>query len=345
MCFSCLCIYFLGVLGEGLHTALVEKEDFSAGTSSRSTKLIHGGVRYLQKAIMNLDREQYNLVCEALHERHNFLEIAPHLSSKLPILLPVYKWWQLPYFFMGIKMYDFLSGKQLLKSSYIVGKSRALEKFPMLKKESLVGGIVYYDGQQNDSRMNLALALTAAREGTIIANHVEVTGLVKEQRQMEDGTSKEVICGARMKDTLTGDEWVTRAKCVVNATGPFTDVIRKMDDPNAESMCQLSSGIHIVMPDYYSPPDMGLLDPSTKDGRVIFFLPWQGSTVVGTTDTVTELTDNPKPSEAEIRFVLDEIQRYLNPGVQGQLFTQFSASPNTSIKLGYISVLCMNCLL
>jgi glycerol-3-phosphate dehydrogenase len=260
----------LDAVTRGLHTALVEKEDFSAGTSSRSTKLIHGGVRYLQKAIMNLDREQYNLVCEALHERHNFLEIAPHLSSKLPILLPVYKWWQLPYFFMGIKMYDFLSGKQLLKSSYIVGKSRALEKFPMLKKESLVGGIVYYDGktfvdqfiswqkqycvsvgQQNDSRMNLALALTAAREGTIIANHVEVTGLVKEQRQMEDGTSKEVICGARMKDTLTGDEWVTRAKCVVNATGPFTDVIRKMDDPNAESMCQLSSGIHIVMPDYY----------------------------------------------------------------------------------------------
>ena len=106
-------------------------------------------------------------------------------------------------------------------------------------------------GQQNDSRMNLALALTAAREGGTIANHVEVTGLVKEQRQMEDGTSKEVVCGARMKDTLTGDEWVTRAKCVVNATGPFTDVIRKMDDLNVKSMCQLSSGIHIVMPDYY----------------------------------------------------------------------------------------------
>ncbi|CAL4245006.1 unnamed protein product, partial [Meganyctiphanes norvegica] len=145
----------------GLKTALVELDDFSSGTSSRSTKLLHGGVRYLQKAIMGLDYEQYRMVKEALHERANLLDIAPHLSYPLPIMLPVYKWWQLPYFWFGIKMYDFVAGKECVKSSYAISKEKALELFPMLKKDRLVGAIVYFDGQHNDSRMNISIALSA----------------------------------------------------------------------------------------------------------------------------------------------------------------------------------------
>jgi glycerol-3-phosphate dehydrogenase len=261
------CGVALDSITRGLSTALVEKEDFGSGTSSRSTKLIHGGVRYLQKAIMGLDYEQYKLVKEALHERANLLEIAPHLSHPLPIMLPVYKWWQVPYFWFGIKMYDFVSGKKLVKSSFYVSKARALEEFPMLQGNKLCGAIVYYDGQHNDARMNLAIALTAAREGARVANHVEVLHLIKE---------KDIIKGAHVRDVLTGKEWNIFAKVIVNATGPFTDSIRQMDDPTVANICQPSAGVHVVVPDYYSPRRMGLLDPSTSDGRVIFFLPWEG---------------------------------------------------------------------
>ena len=153
----------------------MELDDFSSGTSSRSTKLIHGGVRYLQKAIMKLDIEQYNMVREALHERANLLEIAPHLSFPLPIMLPIYKWWQLPYYWVGIKAYDLVSGGDILRPSYVLSKGKALELFPMLKDKSLKGAIVYYDGMHNDARMCLSIALTAARMGASIANHVQVT--------------------------------------------------------------------------------------------------------------------------------------------------------------------------
>ncbi|EDO34335.1 predicted protein [Nematostella vectensis] len=296
----------------GLSTALVEREDFSSGTSSRSTKLIHGGVRYLQKAVFNLDREQYKLVQEALHERANLLNIAPHLATPLPIMLPVYKWWQLPYFWAGIKMYDFVSGRQLLKSSYLVGKSKALELFPMLKKDKLCGAIIYYDGQQNDARMNLSIALTAVRHGATAANYVEVISLLKKTTKTEDGKDKEIVCGARVRDRQTNEEFDVHAKCVVNATGPFTDAIRHMDDNQVSNICQPSSGVHIVLPSYYSPKDMGLLDPATSDGRVIFFLPWAGRTIAGTTDTPTKVSYEPEPQEEEIQFILNEIKHYLS---------------------------------
>lgn len=306
------CGVALDSVTRGLSTALVERDDFSCGTSSRSTKLIHGGVRYLQKAIMQLDREQYRLVKEALHERANLLAIAPHLSAPLPIMLPVYRWWQLPYFWVGIKMYDLVSGRQLLRSSYVVGKKKALELFPMLKKEKLCGAIIYYDGQHNDARMNLALALTAVRQGASVANHVEVLSLLKKK---EEGSDDEVVCGAHVRDAITGEEFDVRAKCVVNATGPFTDAVRKMDDSTGNDICQPSAGVHIVLPEYYSPTDMGLLDPATSDGRVIFFLPWEGKTIAGTTDSPTDLSYNPSPKEAEIQFILSEIKHYLSADV------------------------------
>ncbi|KAM8871458.1 glycerol-3-phosphate dehydrogenase, mitochondrial isoform 1-T2 [Synchiropus picturatus] len=303
----------LDAVTRNLKTALVERSDFSSGTSSRSTKLIHGGVRYLQKAIMKLDYEQYMMVKEALHERANLLEIAPHVSSALPIMLPVYKWWQLPYYWAGIKMYDLVAGTQCLKPSYVLSKTKALELFPMLKKDKLVGAIVYYDGQHNDARMNLAIALSAARYGAAVANYTEVVYLLKTK---DPQTAKETVRGARCRDVITGQEFDVRAKCVINATGPFTDSLRKMDNQETSNICQPSAGVHIVIPGYYSPDNMGLLDPATSDGRVIFFLPWEKMTIAGTTDSPTNVTAHPIPGEEDINFILNEVRNYLSPDVE-----------------------------
>ncbi|UJR08406.1 hypothetical protein I4U23_012676 [Adineta vaga] len=300
--------------------ALVEKYDFSSGTSSRSTKLIHGGVRYLQKAIMQFDREQYHMVKEALYERGNLLKIAPHLSYPLPIMLPVYKWYLLPYYYAGIKAYDFVSGRQLLRWSYLISKRKALELFPMLKKEKLVGAIVYYDGQHNDARMNIALAFTAARMGANVANHCVVTDLIHEDIRIENGQGqpemKKVIRGVKCFDQYQKRAFTIRTKCVVNATGPYTDAIRQLDDPSLPKICQPSAGVHVVLPDYYSPTNMGLLDPNTSDGRVIFFLPWQKHTMAGTTDTPCGVTDDPSPSNDDVDFILGEVKNYLSSDVQ-----------------------------
>lgn len=301
----------LDSISRGLKTALVELDDFSSGTSSRSTKLIHGGVRYLQKAILQLDLEQYRMVKEALHERANLLAIAPHLSYPLPIMLPVYRWWQVPYYWAGIKAYDLVAGKQQVKSSYFLSRNKALELFPMLKKDKLCGALVYYDGQHNDARMNLAIIVTAARMGANIANHVAVVNLLK----TKDSSGVEKVCGARVKDMLTGSEWDVHAKCVINATGPFTDSIRRMDDEKCPIICQPSAGVHIVLPDYYSPENMGLLDPATSDGRVIFFLPWQKMTIAGTTDRPCDVSHHPSPTEDEIQFILNEVKNYLSPEI------------------------------
>ncbi|XP_020489848.2 glycerol-3-phosphate dehydrogenase, mitochondrial [Labrus bergylta] len=303
----------LDAVTRNLKTALVERSDFSSGTSSRSTKLIHGGVRYLQKAIMKLDYEQYMMVKEALHERANLLEIAPHLSAPLPIMLPVYKWWQLPYYWAGIKMYDLVAGIQCLKSSYVLSKTKALELFPMLKKDKLVGAIVYYDGQHNDARMNLAIALSSARYGAAVANYTEVVHLLKKK---DPETGQEKVCGAHCRDVITGNEFDVKAKCVINATGPFTDSLRKMDNQETANICQPSAGVHIVIPGYYSPDNMGLLDPATSDGRVIFFLPWEKMTIAGTTDTPTNVTAHPIPGEDDINFILREVRNYLSPDVE-----------------------------
>lgn len=296
----------------GLKTAMVEKYDFSSGTSSRSTKLIHGGVRYLQKAIMQFDIEQYRMVKEALAERANLIEIAPHLSYPFPIMLPVYKLWQVPYYWVGIKAYDLVAGSQLLKPSYFITKSKALELFPMLKKDRLCGALVYYDGQHNDARMNISMAMTAVRLGANVANHVAVTELLHKV----DENGKKTVIGAKCLDRYSNKEFKIYAKCVVNATGPYTDQIRQMDNEQTKKICQPSSGVHIVLPDYYSPQNMGLLDPHTSDGRVIFFLPWQKHTMAGTTDSPCQLTDGPQPAEEDVNFIINEIKNYLNPDVQ-----------------------------
>jgi glycerol-3-phosphate dehydrogenase len=297
----------------GLKVAVVERDDFSSGTSSKSTKLVHGGVRYLEKAVWELDYNQYKLVREALRERKYFLDTAPHLSSWLPIMLPLDKWWKAPYYWAGTKCYDLLAGSEGIETSYFLTKSKALDAFPMLKRTDLVGALVYYDGAHNDSRMNVSLAMTAALYGATVVNHMEVSSLEK------DANGK--LCGAKMKDLVAEkngkptNEFSVRARGIVNATGPFTDSIRKMDEPDTKEIVAPSSGVHVVLPGYYSPQKMGLIDPRTSDGRVIFFLPWQGNTIAGTTDAPTQVTPNPVAGEDEIDWILSEIRHYLSPDI------------------------------
>ncbi|CAL5322304.1 unnamed protein product [Camellia sinensis] len=297
----------------GLRVGLVEREDFSSGTSSRSTKLIHGGVRYLEKAVFNLDYGQLKLVFHALEERKQVIENAPHLCNALPCMTPCFNWFEAVYFWMGLKLYDLVAGPRLLHLSRYYSAQESVELFPTLarkgKDRTLKGTVVYYDGQMNDSRVNVGLACTAALAGAAVLNHAEVISFLK-----DEGSDR--IIGAHIRDNLTGKEFDTYAKVVVNAAGPFCDSVRKMADNDAKPMICPSSGVHIVLPDYYSPEGMGLIVPKTKDGRVVFMLPWLGRTVAGTTDSSTTITMLPEPNEDEIEFILDAICDYLNVKVR-----------------------------
>ncbi|KAK8086165.1 Glycerol-3-phosphate dehydrogenase [Apiospora phragmitis] len=268
----------LDAVTRGLKVAMVERDDFSSGTSSKSTKLVHGGVRYLEKAVWNLDWNQ------------------PHpISARgFPSCCPLDQWWKAPYYWAGTKFYDFLAGSEGIESSYFLTRSKAIDAFPMLKKTDLVGALVYYDGAHNDSRMNVSLAMTAAVYGATVVNHAAVSSLIK------DANGK--LCGATIKDCIperdgkgSGEGIKVKAKCIINCTGPFTDSIRKMDDQG--------------------PANMGLIDPKTSDGRVIFFLPWQGNTIAGTTDEPTTISQNPLPDEKSIQWILNEVSHYLSPDI------------------------------
>ena len=291
----------------GLKVALVEKHDFAEGTSSKSTKLVHGGVRYLEMAVKRLDRAQYHLVKEALFERGIFLKNAPHLANRVPLVTPLYSWWEVPYVFSGLVLYDMLAGKLGLGKSSLVGREEALKRFPMLRGQGLKAGVIYYDGQFQDARMAITLVLTAQRHGAVIANYVEALSFEK-----KDGR----LCGARVRDVLGGEAFDIRARCVVNATGPFVDRLRQMDDPNAKPVVEAASGIHIILSRRFVPPDTGLLIPKTEDGRVLFVLPWQGHALIGTTDTPVEIVEHPRATEDEIAYVLRHINRYFDLSVQ-----------------------------
>lgn len=292
----------------GLRVGLVEREDFSSGTSSRSTKLVHGGVRYLEKAVFQLDLGQLKLVFYALEERSHILRNAPHLCAPLPTMTPCYEYWEIPYYWSGLKLYDVIAGRKLLHLSrfYSAKESKAL--FPTLSQNdhgrTLKGTVVYYDGQFNDSRFNIALACTAALAGTALLNHAEAVALLK-----DDITGR--VTGARIRDQITGKEFDVYAKVIVNAAGPFCDEVRQLADKDVKPLISPSSGVHVVLPDYYSPDGMGLIVPKTKDGRVVFMIPWLGRTVAGTTDSNTKLTMLPEPHEEEIQFILDAISDYL----------------------------------
>ncbi|GEM85019.1 glycerol-3-phosphate dehydrogenase/oxidase [Meiothermus hypogaeus] len=292
----------LEAASRGLKTALLERYDFSEGTSSRSTKLIHGGVRYLEIAVKTFDRVQLNLVRDALHERAIMLRNAPHLSRPLWLLTPLYKFWEAPYYYTGLKIYDLLAGKARLQPAQYIDAKGTLERFPSINPGGLKGSVAYQDGQFDDARFNVELALTAAQQGAVVLNYAEVKELLKQNGQLR---------GVVVRDGLSEKEVEVAARVVVNATGPFSDTIRRMDDPDAPPLLKASSGIHIVLDKKYSPLDTGLLIPKTEDGRVVFVLPWLGGTLVGTTDDPAPIVDHPRVTEEEIGYVLRQVKPYL----------------------------------
>lgn len=293
----------LDAASRGFKTLLLEKNDFSEGTSSRSTKLVHGGVRYLEAAVKKLDIDQFNLVKEGLKERSRLLKNAPHLCNRLTLVTPLYKWWEIPYMFAGLCLYDFISGKRGLGRTSVISKNKMINTFPSIKKDGLVGGIKYYDGSFNDARLNITLLQTAEKYGAICKNYSEVESFIHE---------KEKISGIQVKNRITGENSIYNSSIIINATGAFSDKVRKLDDKNAKEMLDLSSGVHIVLDKKYLPSNEGLMIPKTQDGRVLFILPWMGKCLVGTTDEKTTLNEHPEVSQKDIEYILEHLEIYFD---------------------------------
>ena len=282
----------------GYDVALVEQSDFGKGTSSRSTKLAHGGVRYLEQG-------NISLVMEALKERGLMRQNAPHLVHDLAFVVPNYEWWEAPFYGIGLKVYNLLAGKYGFGASKILSREETLERLPTIKTEGLRGGIVYYDGQFDDSRLLINLAETAAEQGAAIANYVRVDHLLKGSDGFVNGTA--------VVDSESGDEFELHAAIVINATGAFTDSIRKMADPGAANIIAPSQGIHLVFKGDFLASDNAIMVPHTSDGRVMFAIPWHGHTLVGTTDTpIEQATLEPLPFDEEIDFILQTAAQYLD---------------------------------
>ncbi len=280
----------------GYRTALLEAYDFSKGTSSRSTKLIHGGVRYLEQ--MN-----FSLVMEALRERGILYKNAPHLVSDLSFVVPRYHWWEGPFYGIGMKLYDTLAGRLNLAPSELLDKDATIEMIPNVEQKELLGGIKYHDGQFDDSRMALTMALTAAEEGAAIANYVEVKGLIKEGG---------AVAGVEALDKESGKSLKIKSKVVVNATGIFADAICRMDRPKAPLLIEPAQGIHLVFDGSFQPSNTAIMVPHTDDGRVLFAIPWHNRLLVGTTDTaLEEVSIEPKALDEEVDFILRNAGRYL----------------------------------
>jgi glycerol-3-phosphate dehydrogenase len=281
----------------GYDTLLVERHDFGKGTSSRSTKLAHGGVRYLQQGNLSL-------VMEALRERGRLRANAPHLVSALSFIVPSYAWWERPFYGTGLKLYQALSGRHGFGPSRWLSKEETLRRLPGLKREGLRGGVEYYDGQFDDCRLLIHLLATAADLGATVLNYAEVTGLTR------DGSG--TIAGAQIRDALSGETWTARAKVVINATGPFVDSVREMGDSSSGNMVVTSQGSHVVLDGSFLPGDAALMVPRTRDGRVLFAIPWRGHTLVGTTDIpVDGAAMEPRATEEEVEFILSTAALYL----------------------------------
>jgi glycerol-3-phosphate dehydrogenase len=281
----------------GYDVLLMEQHDFGKGTSSRSTKLVHGGVRYLEQG-------NITLVMEALKERGLLRQNAPHLVNDLGFVVPNYDWWEAPFYGLGLKVYNLLAGKYGFGSSRILSREETLERLPTIKTEGLRGGVIYYDGQFDDTRLLINLVRTAADQGGALLNYMPVTGLTKDS----DG----FVSGAFAQDLESGHEFQIPAKVVVNATGAFVDQVRRLSDPSAERIIAPSQGVHLVFDRSFLPGDSAIMVPHTSDGRVMFAIPWHNHTVVGTTDTpITESTLEPVALDQEIEFILSTASRYL----------------------------------
>ncbi len=295
----------LDATSRGFKTILFEQHDFAKGTSSRSTKLVHGGVRYLQQG-------NIKLVMEALRERGLLMKNAPHLVHNQKFIVPNYKWWEKPFYGIGLKIYDKMAGKLGLGASRFLSKEETLQLAPTLDPEDLKGGVLYHDGQFDDARLAISIAQTAAKQGATLLNYFPVSGLLKLNKK---------VCGVWVKDFLTGKEFEVKSKVVINATGVFTDAIMKMDDANHEGIINPSQGIHLVVDKEFLPGDTAIMIPKTDDGRVLFAVPWHDRIVLGTTDTPVETQDfasllEPIPLQEEIEFILNHIGRYLSKNPQ-----------------------------
>jgi glycerol-3-phosphate dehydrogenase len=281
----------------GYDVLLLEQSDFGKGTSSRSTKLVHGGVRYLEQG-------NISLVMEALKERGMLRQNAPHLVTDLAFVVPNYDWWEAPFYGLGLKVYNLLSGKYGFGPSQILSREETLRRLPTIKTEGLRGGVVYYDGQFDDSRLLVNLVQTAAGQGATLLNYAQVFGFTNGA----DG----FVDGVLARDLETGAEIESKAKVVVNATGAFSDLVRKLADGNVKPMIAPSQGIHLVFDRSFLPGDSAIMVPHTSDGRVMFAIPWHDHTVVGTTDTpITEPQLEPLPLHEEVEFILETAGRYL----------------------------------
>ncbi len=282
----------------GYRTLLLEREDFGKGTSSRSTKLVHGGVRYLEQG-------NISLVMEALKERGILKRNAPHLVHDLEFVVPNYSWWEAPFYGIGMKVYDLLAGKYGFGRSRILSREETLARIPSLRQDGLRGGVVYHDGQFDDARLLIQLIATAVDHGAIAFNYAPVTALRKDADGFVDGVAA--------RDTETGEPLTLDARVVINATGMFTDEVRRMADPGAAPMVAPSQGIHLVLDRSFLRGDTAVMVPHTSDGRVLFAIPWHGRTIVGTTDTpIDSPSYEPLPLDEEIEFVLETAGEYLS---------------------------------
>ena len=295
----------------GYTVLLLEQSDFGKGTSSRSTKLVHGGVRYLEQG-------NIALVMEALKERGILRQNAPHLVSNLPFVVPNYDWWEAPFYGLGLKIYNLLAGKYGFGQSSILSREETLERLPTIRTEGLRGGVVYYDGQFDDSRLLINLVQTAAELRAVLLNYAPVVGFVKGA----DGT----VDGVVFRDMESGREFAAEGRIVINATGPFADSVRRLADPDAHPLIAPSQGIHLVFDRSFLPGASAIMVPHTRDGRVMFAIPWHGHVVVGTTDTpIAEPALEPQPFDAEISFILETAALYLHkPPTRADVLSVFA---------------------
>jgi glycerol-3-phosphate dehydrogenase len=282
----------------GYDVLLLEQSDFGKGTSSRSTKLVHGGVRYLEQG-------NISLVMEALKERGLLLQSAPHLVRNLGFVVPSYHWWEAPFYGIGLKMYGLLAGKYGFGASRILSREETLERLPTIKTEGLRGGVIYFDGQFDDSRLLIHMTMTACEQGATLLNYVRVAGVTQDE--------KGFVRGVLARDVETGEEFHARARVVVNATGVFSDALRREADPRVEPMITPSQGIHLVFDRSFLAGDSAIMVPHTSDGRVMFAIPWLDHALVGTTDTpIAESSLEPVALEQEIEFILKTASLYLD---------------------------------
>jgi len=294
----------------GYRTLLVERDDFAKGTSSRSTKLVHGGVRYLEQ--LNV-----TLVLDALRERGYMLHNAPHLVHKLGFVVPLYSYAGLPYYGFGLKMYEWLSGKLSFGRSEMLSRAETLERLPTVVPNGLKGGILYQDGQFDDARYAIALMRTLEDLGGVAINYMQVTELRQRNGKVE---------GVRLHDCETGQEFDVAARVVVNATGAFTEKILRMDNPRGDHVLAISQGTHFVLPPEYLPSANALMVPKTADGRVLFAIPWHKHLVVGTTDVpVPASSAEPRATRPETEFLVEHIHRYLGRTIKsGDVLSMWS---------------------